>query len=63
MRAERSPCLQCERLKKDKYECAPSCKQLEMYMEKLPYCLLTGEDLTYYRMPGLERTPAHLSLD
>ena len=63
MRAERSPCLQCERLTKDKCECAQSCKQLEMYMENLPYFWLTGEDLTYYRIPGLERTPAYLSLD
>ena len=63
MYAERSPCLQCERLTKDKSECASSCEELQRYMEKLPYFALTGEDLTSYRIPGVERTPAHLSLD
>ena len=63
MSEERSPCLQCERLTEDKFECAPLCKRLEMYMKKLPYSSLTGEDLTCYRIPGLERTPAHLSLE
>ena len=54
---ERSPCLKCERLKRNKLECAASCGELEKFNEKLHHCQLTEEDSTEYRIPGLERTP------
>ena len=56
---ERSPCLKCERLKRNKLECAASCEELEKFREKLHRCLLTEEDSTEYRIPGLERTPRY----
>jgi hypothetical protein len=63
MYSERSPCFQCERLTEDKRYCATSCEKLKKFMEKLPYFLLTGEDLTSYTIPGLERRPAYLNLE
>jgi hypothetical protein len=52
MSEERSPCLQCERLSMDKVECSGWCEKLENFMERLPYSLLSGEDLTEYGIPG-----------
>jgi hypothetical protein len=59
MREERSPCLQCERLSMDKIECSGWCEKLENFMERLPYSLLSGEDLTEYGIPGAQRTPVY----
>lgn len=56
MVVERSPCLRCKRLKKNKLECAASCEELDKFKEQLHHSLLTQEDSTDYRIPGLERT-------
>ena len=56
---ERSPCLQCERLKKNKLECAASCEELDKFKEELQHCPLNQEDSTDYRIPGLERTRSY----
>ncbi len=53
---KRSPCLKCERLEKNKLECAASCDELDQFKEGLHHCLLTQEDSTDYRIPGLQRT-------
>ena len=63
MSKERSPCFQCERLKKDKLDCARSCEPLHEYMESLPYFLMSQDDSTSYRVPGLERREACRCLD
>jgi len=59
MTEKRSPCLRCERLAEDKDECARSCEELDRYQEELPYRLLSGEDLSDYRIPGTDRTPSY----
>jgi hypothetical protein len=59
MTEKRSPCLRCERLGKDKDQCARSCQELDRYREELPYGLLSGEDLSDYYIPGTERTPSY----
>ena len=59
MHGERSPCLQCERLLMDKVECSRWCEELENFVESLPYSLLSGEDLTEYGIPGVQRTPVY----
>ena len=63
MREERSLCLQCERLTMDKVECAGSCEELDRFIERLPYFLLSGEDLADYAIPGSLRTPAYFNYD
>jgi hypothetical protein len=61
MTEKRSPCLRCERLEKDKDECARSCEELQRYREDLPYGLLSGEDMSDYHIPGTARTPSYRS--
>ena len=54
---ERSPCLRCERLRKNKLECAELCEKRKMYVRKLPYFLLSTEDLndfSIYHVPDGE---------
>ena len=60
---ERSPCITCERLKKNKNECADSCEKLKTYQESSPHLTLYGETPGYYTMPGLQRTPSYRGMD
>jgi hypothetical protein len=60
---DRSPCIQCDRLKRSKLECADSCEELEIYQQSLPRFTLWRGDYTDCGIPGLERTPIYLSYD
>jgi hypothetical protein len=59
MSEERSPCLRCERVNKNKNECVGSCQELDRYQEGLPYLSLWRGDPVCYLIPGLERTRSH----
>ena len=63
MSEERSPCLECERLKENKVECAGSCERLDRYQERQPHFSLWRGEPTYYVVPGLERTSHYRSRD
>ena len=63
MAEERSPCLQCERVNKNKNECVGSCEELVRYQEGLPSYSLWREDPDCYHIPGLERTRSYPSID
>lgn len=56
MEEERSPCLECERVNKNKNDCVSLCEELDRYQEGLPYFSLWKEDPACYFIPGLERT-------
>jgi hypothetical protein len=56
---ERSPCIGCDRLKKNKKRCAQSCEKLEMYQESLPRLTLWRGESSYHGLPGLQRTPSY----
>jgi hypothetical protein len=60
---ERSPCMMCDRLKRNKNECADSCDKLKMYQERSPKLTLYSGTFSYYTMPGLQRTPSCRSMD
>lgn len=60
---ERSPCVRCERLDKNKNECADSCEKLKMYQERSPHLTLYKGTSDYYSMPGLQRTPSYRSME
>ena len=55
---DRSPCIQCDRVKRNKSECADSCEKLEMYQESLPQFTLWRDNPSYYSVPGLHRIPS-----
>ena len=56
MKADRSPCIECERLKQSKFECAESCETLKAYQQKLPRYTLWRGDSGQCSIPGIERT-------
>jgi hypothetical protein len=60
---ERSPCITCERLKKNKNECADSCEKLQAYQESSPHLTLYRGNPGYYTMPGLQRTPNYRGME
>lgn len=60
---ERSPCITCERLNKNKNECADSCEKLKIYQERSPNLTLYSGNAWYYIMPGLQRTPSYRGMD
>jgi len=60
---ERSPCITCERLKKNKNECADSCEKLHAYQEGSPHLTLYGGNPGTYTMPGLQRTPNYRGME
>ena len=63
MSEEKSPCLQCERVNKNKNECVDSCDELDRYQEGLPGLSLWKGNPVSYIIPGLERTRSHPSAD
>ena len=63
MSEEKSPCLQCERVNKNKNECSGSCEELKKYQQGLPYLSLWREDPVCYIIPGIERARSYPSID
>lgn len=61
MKDQKSPCLQCERLAKDKFECAETCKELEFFQERLPLVTLWRGDPIVYNIPHFQRTRTYRS--
>ncbi len=53
---DRSPCIQCDRLRKSKSECATSCEKLKIYQESLPRFTLWRGSSNDYDVQGLQRT-------
>ncbi len=63
MSEDKSPCLQCERVNKNKNECVGSCQELDTYREGLPCFSLWRENPVCYSVPGLERTRSYPAVD
>ncbi|UCG14237.1 MAG: hypothetical protein JSU72_07185 [Deltaproteobacteria bacterium] len=63
MAEERSPCLECERLENDKFECADSGEKLEKYKERLCRFSLWRGGCTTYELPGGGRRPVYRNSD
>jgi len=60
---ERSPCVECERLKRNKNECADSCEKLKMYQARSPKLTLYSGTFSYHTMPGMQRTPSYRGME
>jgi hypothetical protein len=60
---ERSPCITCDRLNRNKNECADTCEKLKAYQERSPKLTLYSGTFSHYTMPGLQRTPSYRSME
>ncbi len=60
---ERSPCIGCERINKNKNECADSCEKLKIYQERSPNLTLYSGTSGYHIMPGLQRIPSYRGME